>query len=232
MARKNGWHLDKMPEKIMALAGFHETLLTEIHRNPAIVRTITNAGAKLVGKYFEAYVDHLARVDSATYHHIYEFNMTGNKNARLFKSSVKNGNLSYSFIDSSQPNNNGQVFSKKAFVMEEGDPIDIYPKQAQFLVYDLNGEMIFSKHSYVKNPGGDKVKGAFQSAFTSFFNSNLPEKALKELGFYDTILNGLKRQTDGVASTVRSGNISAAKSQGKAAAQTIAREVESIGDRL
>jgi hypothetical protein len=196
------------------------------------VNSITNSGAKIISKYFEAYLDHLARADSSTYHHIYEFGMTGDKNSRLFKSKIRNGSISYSFIDASRPNANGYMFAKKAFVMEQGDPIDIYPRQAQFLVYDLNGETVFSKHSYVRNPGGDNVSGAFQSAFTSFFNSNLPDKALKEFGFYTTIINKIGSETNSVAPIVRAANISSAKNKGKSAAKLIAREVETIGDRL
>lgn len=230
MAKQTGWYLDKMPEKIMALAGFHGNLLTTISSNPAVVSTITNAGARLVSRYFEAYIDHLARANSNAYHHIYEFGMSGNPSARLFKGTIKNGNISYSFIDASMPNNNGQMFPKKAFVMEEGTPLDIFPRQSQFLVYDLNGETIFSKHSHVENPGGEQVEGAFQSAFTSFFNSNLPERALKEFGFYNAIEDGIRYETQKVFGTVNSGNVSSAKSAGQSAAERIARKVDSLGN--
>lgn len=232
MAKRVGWYLDKMPEKIMSLAGFHGELLTELSKNQEVVSSISASGAKIITRYFEAYVDHLARSSPSTYHHIYEFDKVGDKNSRLFKSNISGGDFSYSFINSSSPNRNGQVFTKKAFIMEEGNSLDIYPKQAEFLVYDLNGETIFSKHSFVQNPGGEQVKGAFQSAFTSFFNSNLPEKALKEFGFYSTILNGIEKETAAVMSIVKSGNVSSAKNQGKLAAHKIARRVELIADRL
>lgn len=230
MAKQTGWYLDKMPEKMMALAEFHGNLVSTLATNSTAVSTIRNAGARLVAKYFEAYVDHLARANSKAYHHVYEFGMTGSSGGRLFKSKIRNGNISYSFIDSSMPNRNGQVFAKKAFVMEEGTPLDIFPRQSQFLVYDLNGETIFSKHSHVENPGGEQVQGAFQSAFTSFFNSNLPERALKEFGFYNAIEDGIKYETQKIFSTVNSGNVSSAKSAGEAAAQRIARKVDSLGN--
>lgn len=216
----------------MALAGFHNSLLTELSTNQSVVSTITNSGARIVSKYFESYIDHLARANASSYHHIYEFGAVGSKAGRLFRANIRNGNISYSFTNSVVPNNNGQVFSKKAFIMEEGTPLDIFPRQSQFLVYDLNGETIFSKHSYVRNPGGEDVQGSFKSAFTSFFNSNLPDRALKEFGFYAAIANGIGNETKNASSVVRAGNISSAKNQGKLAAHKIAGRVESIGNRL
>lgn len=229
---KVGWDTGQMPEKIMAMAKFHGTLLKQLQNDPATYNMIANAGARIISKYFDAYVDHVARIDSYRYHHIYEFGMTGNQSGRLFKSTIKNGNISYSLLEAKVPNKNGYPFSTKAFIMEAGDPITITPKRGEFLVYDLNGETIASRESYVPSPGGPYVKGAFADIFNEFFNSNLPEKALKEFKFYDTIEKALASETKKMESSVSNGDIRNSAAKAAAAAYGIARKVDDNANRL
>lgn len=232
MAKKVGWQLDMMPDKMKAMATFHGELLKTLESNPQVNKTISSAGARIVSKYFDAYLDHIAKIDSYRYHHIYEFGMTGSSSGRLFKSSIRNGVISYSFIDASKPNNNGYMFSKKAFVMEAGSPLEITPKNSKYLVYDLNGELVFSSKSVVMNPGGKYVAGAFQQIFEEFFNSTLPNKALKEFGFYDTIEQAIGKESSSAAKAINAGDINNAAGKAARAAYGIAGKVEDNGNRL
>lgn len=232
MAKKIGWETGQMPDKMMAMATFHGALLKELQQNPKVYERIANAGARIISKYFDAYVDHVARIDPYRYHHIYEFGRTGSSSARLFKSIVKNGNISYSLTEAKVPNKDGYPFPNKAFVMEAGEPILITPKRGEFLVYDLNGELIVSKQSYVEAPGGPFVGGAFAAIFDEFFNSNIPEKALKEFGFYDTIIKALESETAKMDKAVTAGDIKNSAAKAAAAAYGIAGKVENIGNRL
>lgn len=232
MAKKTGWNTDLMPEKIIALATFHGELLNKLGNDPKMVSRINQAGAQLVAKYFDAYVDHIARIDPYRYHHIYEFGGVGSSSSRLFKSTVSNGVISYSFIESSVPNNNGDIFSKKAFVMESGNPITITPKNSTKLVFEVNGETVFANSSYIQNPGGPYVAGAFKALFDEFFNSKLPNKALKELGFYDEIVKGIKQETKVIMPRISSGSVKGSAQKAAAAAYGIVKRVESNADRL
>ena len=231
MAKKVGWQLDLMPEKMMALAKFHGSLLANISSGPASER-IKNTGAGIISKYFEAYVDAVAKIDPYRYHHIYEFNMVGSKGGRLFKGSVKNSQISYTLVESRVPNNNGQVFSRKAFVMESGQPLEILPKNGKFLVYEVDGETVFSKGSYVSQPGGPYVANAFREIFQQYFNSRMPNAALRDSGFYDTIEQGLVNETIKVSSAISAGAVRQHAQQAAQAAYGIAGKVESNGNRL
>lgn len=232
MAPKIGWNTGKMPEKIMALGTFHGTLLDKLHRDQKVVNRITQAGANIISKYFESYVDAIAKIDTYRYHHIYEFGMTGNKNARLFQSKIKNGVIEYNFVPASVPNMNGDLFQQKAFVMEDGQPITIVPSRSEILAYEIDGETIFSKQSIVMNPGGPYVQNAFKDIFEEFFNSNMPDKALRELGFYKQIESGILNETSKITSKISAGKITGTAVDAANAAYGIAGKVEQSGNRL
>lgn len=232
MAKRIGWDLGKMPEKIMALGSFHGTLLNKLHKDPVVVGRITQAGAKIISNYFDSYVDAIARMDNYRYHHIYEFGKTGSKGGRLFKATVKNGLISYSLLPASVPNQNGAVFQQKAFIMEAGTPIIIEPVSSDYLVYEIDGETIFSKRSVVNQPGGPYVANAFRDLFNEFFSSNLPNVALKELGFFDEIEKGILTETRKVEPKISRGNITTSSTMAAQAAYGIADRVETRGNRL
>lgn len=232
MAKKIGWDLGNMPQKIMALGTFHGTLLNKLHKDPVVVGRITQAGAKIISNYFDSYVDAIARMDNYRYHHIYEFGKTGSKSGRLFKATVKNGLISYSLLPASVSNQNGAVFQQKAFIMEAGTPIVIEPVSSDYLVYEIDGETIFSKRSVVNQPGGPYVANAFRDLFNEFFSSNLPNVALKELGFFDEIEKGLLTETRKVEPKISRGNITTSSTMAAQAAYGIADRVETRGNRL
>lgn len=151
-----------------------------------------------------------AGLNPKKFHHVYEWGSVGNKDKRLFtiiRSSVRGGNLVISsrFLDSKVPvpvaaklgkkYTGSHVFKKKASVMEAGRPIVIIPKRGKFLVFpNKNGELIFTKRSYVRNPGGKYVKGAFDSHMKSWFSnpSNI-NSALTSSGFVKELENGVAK---------------------------------------
>lgn len=232
MAKKIGWDLGKMPEKISAVATFHGQLAKELQTNPTVYKMISSAGAKLISKYFDSYVDHVAKIDAYRYHHIYEFGKTGFSTSRLFKSSIKNGEITYTLVESTKPNDNGYLFKQKAFVMEAGDPITIVPQRSRFLAYQIDGEEVFSKSSVIKNPGGKYVAGAFEKLFQEFFSSNLPSKALTEFGFYDTIDKAMYSESERASVSIDAGDLKSSASKAARAAYGIAGKVEQNVNRL
>lgn len=232
MAKKVGWNLDLMPEKMIALATFHGALLKNLEENAPAGRRIKDAGVRIVSTYFEAYLDAIARIDPYRYHHIYEFGMTGNKTGRLFRSSIKNGAVNYSFIDSKVPNQNGDIFVKKAFVMESGQPLTINASPGKFLAFEIDGEQVFARSTYVQNPGGPYVAGSFRAIFEEYFNSRLPNAALRDAKFYDTIEKSILDETRKVSSRISAGSVRQSAQKAAESAYGIAGKVENIGDRL
>lgn len=227
-----GWDTGKMPEKIMAMATFHGTLLNQLHKNPSVVKRVTNAGAQIISKYFENYVDAVARIDSYRYHHIYEFDKVGDKSSRLFKSTIKNGTIIYSLLPATQPNRNGAFFQQKAFVMESGTPVVVQPTSANILAFEVDGEMVFTNRSVINQPGGPYVMNSFKGIFDEFFKSNMPEKALRELGFYKEIEDGIFNETKKVESKINAGKIRGTAIDAANAAYGIAGRIEGRANRL
>lgn len=217
----------KMPEKIIAVASYHADTLIELHKTKNKNQIIDSA-LKIVGKHFGAYLDNLARANPMSFHHVYETGQTGNQASRLFSFTIKQSNgspsLDFSFKDASMPEKSGQVFKRKAFVMEEGTPINITPKRGKFLVFQLEGQDIFAKQSFVPNPGGDAVRGSFASAFNSYIE-NTADTVLTDMGFYDKINTMFEKESDAVISRINNGRINDS-SMSKKTASNIVRSLK------
>ena len=129
--KRNHVRTGDIVEKIAAAAKFNLELAQQLSTTQK--SRIQKYGLEMLAKYFESYVDNVARANSYKYHHIYEFNETGNKSSRLFVGAINGNNptLSYSFKQSSKPSTSGYVFKNKAFVMENGIPIRINPINAK-----------------------------------------------------------------------------------------------------
>jgi len=215
----------KMAEKITATARYHTETLTELHNNPQNKSQIIKNGLNIVGQYFGFYMDNLARRDSASFHHVYENDKVGNINARLFyytiSASSGNPSIQYTFKDATVPERSGQVFRKRAFIMEAGNPITIRPRNGKVLVFDLDGEKIFTKKSYVPNPGGTAVSGAFERAFNSYMNRQAAIM-LEDVGFYDKIDQEMLKESEVTLSRISSGNLNSS-GMAKESANRIAR---------
>lgn len=146
---------------------------------------------------FGAFMDAQARTKPNTYHHVYEWKKAGSQEFRLFKLDKLESEgmalrLSYSFKPSASlvPSSNGNrrhVFAQKAAIMEEGKPLKISPRYAERLIFEAKGGytvyMRKGESVTVNRPGGNYVKGAFQSAYKKFFSGNLVNLSIKKSGF-------------------------------------------------
>lgn len=134
------------------------------------------------------FIDSNARVNPEMLHHIYEWNQTGSPKARLYNISYTTSNLGLSFKSSfsqsaSIKNGSRTPFYDKARIMEEGIPVTIRPKAAEVLVFDENGETVFTKGPVrVDNPGGSQVEGGFEKVFDMFFNRYFSQAFLRVSG--------------------------------------------------
>jgi hypothetical protein len=134
------------------------------------------------------FVDSNARVNPDMLHHVYEWNQTGTANARLFDINYTVSNLGLSFMSSfsqssSIKDGSRTPFYDKARIMEKGIPVTIRPKVAQALVFEQNGETVFTKNEVrVDNPGGTEVQGGFEKTMDMFFNRYFSQAFLRVSG--------------------------------------------------
>jgi hypothetical protein len=214
----------ELSQKIAATAHFQAELINRLSNEEKL--RIQEYGLRHISKYFESYVDHLARVNPNRYHHIYEPGQSGDPRSRLFKSSISSDKnkamLQYDFISSRVPGESGQVFKSKALIMESGTPVTITPKRAKSLVFEVDGELVFSKQSYVANPGGVEVQNSFTETFNMFMTSRANE-VLVELGFYERIERAILSETKLVLRKISSGTISGMAMQASSSAAKISK---------
>jgi hypothetical protein len=134
------------------------------------------------------FIDSNARVNPDMLHHVYEWQQTGSPSARLSDISYTTSNLGLSFRSSfsqstSVKNGSRTPFYDKARIMEEGIPVTIRPRVAQALVFEQDGETVFTKNEVrVENPGGDAVQGGFEKTFDLFFNKYFSQAFLRVSG--------------------------------------------------
>jgi hypothetical protein len=149
-----------------------------------------------IDKDFGEYIDAQARSKPKSFHHVYEWKKTGNKNARLFKlSSMDSDGISFKidfeFIPSKSlvPSSNSKrrhTFAMKASVMEAGMPLKIAPRHSERLVFESDGITVFMPKGAsvtVKRPGGPSVKNQFTLQYSRFFSSELVNNSIKKSGF-------------------------------------------------
>lgn len=182
----------KFSEKVLALSNYDSVILQSLYQNPINQQKITRGAAFFIKNYFDQYIDARARQDPASYHHIYEFDKTGNPSARLFKAVIGNtfdgsAVINYSFTSAKEPNREGYPFPNKAEIMESGQTITITPKRSKYLKYQLeDGRFVTSEKSVVTSPGGLQVKGSFESTFRSFMASQ-GKVILEKFGYYKKV---------------------------------------------
>jgi hypothetical protein len=134
------------------------------------------------------FIDSNARVNPQMLHHIYEWNLTGSPDARLYDISYTVSNLGLSFKSSfsqsrSIKDGSRTPFYDKARIMENGIPVTIRPKSAQVLAFDDNGETVFTRGPVeVLNPGGTEVEGGFEKTFDMFFTRYFSQAFLRTSG--------------------------------------------------
>lgn len=153
---------------------------------------LLNSLGKETIEVLKKYIDTNARMNPSLLHHVYEWYKTGSPQARLFDINyrVTNSNLSFSSIFSqskSLANGSKEPFINKASVMEKGQMVVIKPKNSNVLVFDIDGETIFTPNDIVVNNPGGNVAGQFEKVFDSFFNSYFTQSFLNASGVFDHI---------------------------------------------
>jgi hypothetical protein len=139
------------------------------------------------------YIDASARSNPRALHHIYEWMQTGSPKARLYDLDYTISNLGLSlksnFKQSSSIATNSKVpFYDKATIMEQGIPVKIVPVRSDVLVFEANGETVFTKNEVIVNdPGGTEVVGSFEKAVDEFMLGYFRQSFIRASGLYDYI---------------------------------------------
>ena len=139
------------------------------------------------------YIDASARSNPRAMHHIYEWMQTGSPEARLYNLNYTVSNLGLSFKSSfkqsqSFSRDSNTPFYDKARIMEQGIPVKIAPVRSDVLVFEANGETIFTKKEVtVENPGGTEVVGSFERAVDEFMLGYFKQSFIRASGLYDYI---------------------------------------------
>lgn len=170
-----------------------------------------NIVGKRVSVILGNFIDSNARVNPAALHHVYEWYNTGNEDQRLFEiTSIASGSVIEfgSTFTQSRTIKDGskEPFFDKASIMENGVPITIKAKSSDVLVFESNGETIFTKQDiHVDNPGGDQVAGEYERTFKSFFENYFSQSFIQQsgLGHY---LSSPTSYSKNFASGVKSGS--------------------------
>lgn len=148
-----------------------------------------------VRQQLEEFIDSNARVNPQALHHVYEWYQTGSPSARLFDIEYTVSNLGLSlkstFTQSSSIKDGSTVpFYDKARIMEDGVPVTIRPKKSGVLVFDDNGETVFTKNPIrVQEPGGSEVRGSYEATFDSFFQNYFSQAFLSSSGMGNYLKN-------------------------------------------
>lgn len=173
--------------------------LEGIHRGKTVF--LKTLGLETV-ELMKEFIDSNARVNPEMLHHIYEWHQTGSPSARLYDISYTTSQLGLSFKSSfsqstSIKDGSRTPFYDKARIMEEGIPVTIRPRLAQVLVFEDNGEMVFTKNEVrVDNPGGTAVEGGFEKVFDMFFNRYFSQAFLRVSGVAKYLENPIVYKKD------------------------------------
>ena len=148
---------------------------------------------RTIKEYLQDFIDTTARMDPASLHHVYEWYQAGSPDARLFniKFTVEGDLIHFSsnFTQSQTLQDGSNVpFFNKANVMESGISITVTPRNSDVLVFENDGETVFTKSPVsISNPGGVDVQGSYAEAFKLFFESNLTQSFLTSSGMINYI---------------------------------------------
>lgn len=121
------------------------------------------------------YIDAKARGNPDRLHHVYEPGAVGSSGGRLFRFdvNVSNSNIIFngSFLPSSKSSDSSnEPFKDKARIMENAISITVEPKNSEFLVFETEGDLVFTRNSItIEHPGGDEVAGSFGETVDEFF---------------------------------------------------------------
>jgi len=194
-ASKGGVMKESLVAQISAYVYYNVQVISKLTSNAAFKNKFKEVIFNQIEKEFGEYVDSQARIKPKSLHHVYEWNQTGDKSARLFKLNKLNTeglgfSMTYEFLPSKtfakSEGNRRHVFVNKASVMEAGMPLKIAPRHSKRLVFETNGYKVFmpiGASVTVRRPGGTGVKNSFMMTYSRFFRSNLVNLAIKRSGF-------------------------------------------------
>jgi len=141
------------------------------------------------------YIDSSARVNPQSLHHVYEWYKTGSPDARLFDINyrvVANSLSMNATIRQSNSIRDGSTvpFRNKAYVMENGISVRVEPKISPVLVFEENGETVYTRKGVnIENPGGEETVNGLETTFREFFLSYLSQSVMFSSGMMDNLRN-------------------------------------------
>ena len=187
---------DSTVAQISAAIYYQASVVSKVTTNKQFQSKFQTILFNQIEKDFGNYVDSQARVNPKSLHHMYEWKKVGVPSSRLFNLRVAGtSGLSFKIVSefkpskSMVPTNFGKsrhVFTNKASVMEAGKPLVIRPKNAERLVFEIDGETVFmpkGKSVTVRRPGGSGSTNQFTLAHSRFFSGNLVNASIKSSGF-------------------------------------------------
>jgi hypothetical protein len=195
-ANQNGPLKDSTVAQISAFVYYEAAVLSRLTTNPQFKALFTKTMFDQINTDFGNYIDALARSKPKSLHHVYEWKRAGNKTARLFKlNKISEDGLSfrvnYEFLPSRSmvpgpTSKRRHMFANKASIMEAGKPLVIRPKNAERLVFEIDGETVFMPKGQsvtIRRPGGSAATNQFTLAHSRFFSGNLVNSSIKNSGF-------------------------------------------------
>jgi hypothetical protein len=165
----------------------------------------------LASESLKTFIDTSAKVNPAILQHVYEWYRVGSPEARLYDISYKSTDSGVSFFStfsqsSTIKDGSNVPFYNKARIMENGIPVVISPTTSGVLVFEDNGETVFTKKDIVvTNPGGPAALGGFEKTFDLFFTKYFSQAFIRSSGIKDYLENPV----------VYKANIKAGKNNGK-----------------
>jgi hypothetical protein len=168
---------------------------------------LNNLGKSVI-TVLKQYVDSEARSNPRALHHVYEWYKTGSPSARLYDFDYTVSNLGLSIKSNfkqstSIANGSSTPFYNKAKIMEEGVPITISPKKSNVLVFEADGETVFTTTDVtIENPGGQNVAGSFEKIVDEFFNVYFRQSFLMSSGLNSYIKNPIMYKRNFVAGSL------------------------------
>ncbi len=193
---RNGVLKDSTVAQVSAYVYYSASVISKLTTNKQFKHAFTTVIFEQIDKDFGEYIDALARTRPKSLHHVYEWKKAGNKSARLFKlNKISEEGLSfrvnYEFKPSrslvpSTTSRRRHMFVNKAEIMEQGNPLVIRPKNADRLVFEYDGEVVFMPKGAavtVKRPGGSAARNQFGLAHSRFFSGQLVNSSIRKSGF-------------------------------------------------
>ena len=146
---------------------------------------------QMLGEYtvdaLNKYIDSNAKMDPDALHHMYEWGQVGQESARLFeinsKASKRVIHFTGKFLPSKTSSNQySEPFTNKAEIMENGISITVSPKKSDYLVFEVDGELVFTVNDvFIEHPGGDFVAGSFGKTVDLFFDTYFTNSFIQPL---------------------------------------------------